>query len=188
MPRPKGTKKNNWKYLNESQLKAFRQALKKGKNLRDEVMMELTLYLGLRVSELVAIRLSDIEEESRQITIQGKKGGRRRSYPEIEEGLWTKLTRYIKRAKIEDALFPITDQSAKNVFKKYAKLAGLSSDYSIHSLRHTIAMMKAKRGDSPIKIMLWLRHRSISSTQQYFEQTIFENEAEQMNELFVSCK
>jgi len=188
MPRPKGTKKNNWKYLNESQLKVFRQALRKGKSLRDEVMMGLCLYLGLRVSELVDIQMSDIEPDARQITVQGKKGGRKRSYAEIEEGLWTKLMRYIKRAKIKDALFPITDQSAKNIFKKYAKLAGLSNDFSIHSLRHTIAMMKAKRGDSPIKIMLWLRHRTITSTQQYFEQAIFENEAEQMNELFVSCK
>jgi integrase len=62
-------------------------------------------------------------------------------------------------------------------------MAKLPSCYSIHSLRHSIAMLKAKNNKSPIKIMLWHRHRSVSSTQRYFEQVAFENEAEQMNQL-----
>jgi len=181
MARPKGTKKNGWKYLNEAQLRAFNLALKKHGSLRDQVMMGLTLYLGLRVSELINIKISDIEPESRQITVQGLKGGRRRSYAEIEEKLWSKLVRYIRKERATDKLFSVTDQAAKNAFKKYARLAGLNSDFSIHSLRHTCAMLKAKSGDSPIKIMLWLRHRSIQSTQRYFEQVMFENESLEMN-------
>ena len=181
MARPKGTQKNSWKYLNEFQLKAFKSALRKHGNLRDQVMMGLTLYLGLRVTELVNIRLSDIEWESRQITIQGIRGGRRRTYPEIEEKLWAKFIKYIKREKPTDRVFPLTAQSAKNIFKKYAKLAGLGNNFSIHCLRHTCAMLKAKRGDSPVKIMLWLRHRSIQSTQRYFEQVLFERESLEMN-------
>jgi len=184
MPRPKGTKKNSWKYLNESQLKSFRQALAEYGSIRDRVMMGLTLYLGLRVAELVNITPKDIEHDSHQVTIRGLKGGRRRSYPDIEEKLWKRLCQYMRNAEAEDRIFSLTPQAVKNVFKKYAKLAELSSDLSIHSLRHTCAMLKAKRGDSPIKIMLWLRHRSITSTQRYFEQTIFEREAEDMNHLF----
>jgi len=184
MPRPIGTKKNSWKYLNENQLQAFKQALEEYGSLRDRVMMGLTLYLGLRVQELVNIAPKDIEADSHQITIRGLKGGRKRSYPDIEEKLWKRLYQYMKRRKLKDRVFPLTPQAVKNIFKKYAKLAELPSDLSIHSLRHTTAMLKAKAGDSPIKIMLWLRHRSITSTQRYFEQTMFEGEARDMNHLF----
>jgi len=186
MARPKGTKKSGWKYLNERQLKAFRGALDSHGTLRDRVAMGLTLYLGLRVKELCDLKLSDIEPDSKQITVQAVKGGRKRSYPDLEDRLWHRLSLYLRKAKIEDRLFPITTQAAKNVFKKYAKIAKLPSDFSVHSLRHTCAMLKAKRGDSPIKIMLWLRHRSITSTQRYFEQVIFENESKDMNELFAT--
>lgn len=188
--RPLGTKKNGLKYLNNSQLKPFHSALQRKGSLRDQVMMELTLYLGLRASELVNIRLTDIEPDSRQITIKGLKSGRTRSYPDLESALWSKLSKYLKKSKTidDDRIFPLTPQTAKNVFKRYARLAGLSSDYSIHSLRHTIAIMRARAGDSPIAIMLWLRHRSVGSTQRYFEQVQFENDSLRMNELFTQYK
>jgi len=44
--------------------------------------------------------------------------------------------------------------------------------------------MKARQGDSPIKIMLWLRHRKIDSTQVYFETVEFEAEAGDMEKMF----
>jgi len=193
--RPHGTKKNNWKHLNERQLQEFLKAVRKGKTLRDDVMMSLTLYLGLRAKELVNIKLRDIEAESREVTIRGVKSGRKRSYPEIYEGLWKKLDRWIGSLKgNETYLFPspkvkgqpISTQAVKNLFKKYAKEAGLPLDFSIHSLRHTCAMLKAKANESPIKIMLWLRHRSVTSTQRYFEQIQFERDVETTNHVFRS--
>lgn len=183
MPRPKDTKKPGLRYLNEAQLKAFKRALAEHGSIRDRIMMGLTLYLGLRVQELVNIELSDIEADSQQITIRGLKGGRVRSYSGIDNELWKRLCAYLGQSKVKDHVFPITTQAAKNVFKKYARLAGISADFSIHSFRHSCAILKARKGDSPIKIMLWLRHRSIASTQRYFEQVLFENEAEQMNDL-----
>lgn len=176
------------KYLNDNQLKKFRSALSRGR-LRDQTAMELTLYLGLRVSELVDIKRRDVNVDSKQITIYGKKGGRERSYSDIEQSLWSKFYRFYKKTTADDdRIFPISDQAAKNIFKKYAAIANLPADLSIHSLRHTIAILMARRGDSPIKIMLWLRHRSITSTQVYFEQVSFERDSEHMNELFLQTK
>jgi integrase len=184
MARPKGTSKSGViRFLNENQLKAFSEALSEHGSLRDQVMMNLTLHLGLRAQELVNIRIKDIEPESYQITIQGLKGGRKRAYAAINKKLWRKLKRYIKEQDPKDQLFPVSVQTAKNIFKKYARLAGLNSDFSIHSLRHTCGILRAKSGDSPIAIMLWLRHRSISSTMVYVEQVRFERDAERMNNL-----
>jgi len=74
--------------------------------------------------------------------------------------------------------------AVQRLFKFYANKAGLPEHFSIHSLRHSCGIIRAKANQSPIKIILWLRQRSISSTQVYFEQVSFERDAEQANEEF----
>lgn len=176
MARPKGTEKNGVKYLSEYQLKHFKMALEKRKILRDEVMMKLTLFLGLRVQELVNIKLKDIDSESHSITIQGVKGGRLRTYSDIEDRLWNKLNRWVNQVKsfykgkdIEPIyLFyspkkldcSLTTMAVQRLFKFYAKIAGIPEEFSIHSLRHTCAIIRAKANESQIRIMYWLRHRT----------------------------
>jgi integrase len=181
MARPVGTKKCGLKYLNSEQVTAFKKALEEGGSLRDELAMRLTFRFGLRVQELANLRVSDINFDSQQIFIKGVKSGRSRSY-DIDDTLWKKLTRYIKQNKIEDRLFPLSTQSLKNVFKRYAEKAGLPSDFSIHSLRHSVGIAMAKEGASPIYVMKWLRHRSINSSQIYFEQLEDKRLDQAMNE------
>jgi integrase len=122
--------------------------------------------------------------------VQGLKSGRRRSYSDIDSRLWNKLCRYVKKKvslsskeSFNTPLFPVTTQTAKNAFKRIAKLAGLNDSFSIHALRHSCGMLMAKRGDSIIRIMLWLRHKSVQSTWKYVEQTQFEKDGERQNEL-----
>ena len=118
MVRPKGTEKNGLKYLDQKQIKAFERVLEEGKNLRDELAMRVCFRFGLRVQELANLKLSDINFDSRQITVRGVKSGRTRTY-DIDQELWDKLVKYKNRNKIDDRLFPITVQSLKNIFKKY---------------------------------------------------------------------
>jgi len=181
MARPEGSTKNGIKYLNQEQIKAFLKALEDGKKLRDEVAMRLCFRLGLRVQELANLKLSDINFDSQQIHIQGLKHGRERTY-DIEKELWRKLTKYIRETKVKEQLFPLTTQGLKFIFKRYAKRAGLPNDFSIHSLRHSVAMAMAQAGSSQIYIMKWLRHRSVTSSQIYFEQLEDSRLDERMNE------
>ena len=181
MARPRNTKKNGLKFLDQDQIKAFEKALVEGKNLRDEVAMRLTFRFGLRVQELYNLKLSDLNFDSQQLTVEGLKNGRTRTY-DIDAHLWNKITRYIKQNKIEDRLFPLSTQGLKFMFKRYAEKAGLPSDYSIHSLRHSIGIAMAQKGASAIYIMKWLRHRSVSSSQVYFEQLEDKKLDQTMNE------
>jgi len=176
--RPKGTKKNGMKYLNERQLKALISTVEKGKNLRDEIMIKLTLWLGLRVREVTNIKLEHISLDSREISIKAVKNGRRRTYQFDEEKnqkLWKKLVRYIKSVKKTNSIY---------LFPVYANRAGLSSDFSVHCLRHSTGVLMAKARFTAIQIQLWLRHRSILSSQRYFEQTRFEEDSRRTAEEF----
>jgi len=181
MSRPKGSKKNGLKYLNQQELERFFRAIDKERNPLDCFIFRLILFLGLRVSEACQIKMKDLNFESFQIAIYGVKNGRNRTY-DLDGKLWRRLKRWLKVRKDFNGknpyLFPstqlhddhISEQCIKNRFKKYLNHAGLNSDFSIHSLRHSCGIAMAKAGESPISIMLWLRHRSVQSTQVYFEQ------------------
>lgn len=197
--RPKGSKKVGLKYLNQNQLERFFKEIDKSKNACDIFLFRLILFLGLRVQEAVNIRLVDINEDSFQIGIQAVKGGRARVY-DINGKIWRRLKRWLRVRIIIDPkrkntfLFPskvyhdthITPQTIKNNFKLYSKRAGLDQSFSVHSLRHSCGVLKAKANHNSIDIMLWLRHRSITSSQVYFEQAELEKQAEETAQLFES--
>ena len=182
MARPAGTKKDGiTKYLSEDQLARFMKVIKVSK--RDDLLFSLTLFLGLRVGEIVKVRLLDITHDSNQIFIKGLKNGLSRYYT-MPGKLWKKYMRWIKERKnITDScknpfLFisnhgyydqPMTEQAIKYSFKKYATMAGLDSSFSIHSLRHSSAIIRVKAGHSAPRIQKWLRHKTIASSMVYFD-------------------
>jgi len=187
----KTLKAGSKKFLNDSELKSFQAVLQKSKNKRDLFAFNLILFLGLRVQEAINIRLKDINNLDQTIIIRGLKSGRIRTY-EIPGKIWRKYKAWLKERKLlrtsknNPYLFPsrfyndspITAQTFKKLFKIYAKKAGLGSNYSIHSLRHTCAMIRVLGGSHPIAVQKWLRHRSLSSTQIYFEAAEFEKDNE----------
>ena len=197
MARPKGTEKTGLKYLNEKELDHFFKAVDSAKNPMYSLAFRLTLFLGLRVQELCNIQLNDINSDSFQIAIKAIKNGRARVY-DLNGRLWHRLQKWMKERErfgyngknlylfCSSRYFdePVSPQSFKGKFKKYSEQAGLNGDFSIHSLRHSCGIIHAKNGESPIAIMLWLRHRSVKSTQTYFEQVEFEKQAERASEIF----
>lgn len=194
--RPEGTVKTGLKFLNEDELKKFFSAVDRSRDRRDIFMFRLILFLGLRVSECAQIKLSDLNMDSHQVTVRALKNGRDRTY-DLAGKLWFKLERWLKirhrfTKKGNPYLFPsnryfdehVSTQMIKNHFKMYSQIAGLNSDFSVHSLRHSCGITHAKKGKSPIEIMGWLRHRSVSSTQCYFEQITFEHQDREAAEMF----
>lgn len=197
MARPVGTKKTGLKFLNEDELERFFKTVDKSKNRRDLFMFRLILFLGLRVSECSQIKLEDLNLESHQLSIDGMKNGRLRTY-DLNGRLCEKLNAYLKkRNKKADRknpyLFPhpkrwdepISAQVVKYAFKRYAKLANLNG-HSVHGLRHSCGIMHARNGKSAIEISRWLRHRTIQSTECYFEQVQFEKQDAEAAEIFAA--
>lgn len=146
--------------------------------LRDRAMLEVLYASGLRVSELVTLKVPQVSRDMGVVRVMGK-GSKERLVPLGEEALsW--LERYLKEArpallggKTSDALFVttraavMTRQAFWHLLKRYALLAGLHKPISPHTLRHAFATHLLNHGADLRVVQLLLGHADISTTQIY---------------------
>jgi len=146
--------------------------------LRDRTMLETLYASGLRVTELVTLKMSQVSEDMGVVRVIGK-GSKERLVPLGEEALvWIK--RYLKEArpallsgKVSDDLFvtgrgeAMTRQAFWHLIKRYAAQAGLDKQLSPHTLRHAFATHLLNHGADLRVVQLLLGHSDISTTQIY---------------------
>jgi len=146
--------------------------------LRERTMLELMYASGLRVSELVALKLVEVSLNDGVLRVTGK-GSKTRLVPFGGEArLW--LERYLKDARgiilngqVDDALFvtgrggPMTRQMFWILVKKHAAKAGVTGPLSPHTLRHAFATHLLNHGADLRVVQLLLGHADISTTQIY---------------------
>ncbi len=146
--------------------------------LRDKAMMEILYGCGLRVSELVALTVDEVNLRQGVIRIIGK-GNKERLVPLGEEAVdW--LVRYMRQARPEllkgrpaDALFPgnrpvaMTRQTFWHRIKRYAVRAGIRKHLSPHTLRHAFATHLLNHGADLRVVQMLLGHSDLSTTQIY---------------------
>jgi len=146
--------------------------------LRDKAMMEILYGCGLRVSELVALTVNEVNLRQGVIRIVGK-GNKERLVPLGEEAVdW--LIRYMRHGRGEllkgrpcDALFPgnrptaMTRQTFWHRIKHYALRAGIRKHLSPHTLRHAFATHLLNNGADLRVVQMLLGHSDLSTTQIY---------------------
>jgi integrase/recombinase XerD len=147
--------------------------------LRDKSMLELLYATGMRVSELVALNLKDLNMESESVRCVGK-GGRERILP-ISGSATTALEEYLDIARAQlargaaqktEALFlnhrgkRLTRQGFWLILKGYAEDMGLG-DLTPHMLRHSFAAHMLSGGADIRSVQALLGHASLSTTQIY---------------------
>lgn len=166
--------------VNESQVEALLAApdVSTPLGLRERTMLELMYASGLRVSELVALKLVEVSLNDGVLRVTGK-GSKTRLVPFGEEARrW--IERYLKDARgiilngqMDDALFvtsrggPMTRQMFWILIKKHAKKAGITGPLSPHTLRHAFATHLLNHGADLRVVQLLLGHADISTTQIY---------------------
>jgi integrase/recombinase XerD len=145
--------------------------------LRDRALLELMYATGLRVSELVSLKLGDIDLDAGLIICYGK-GSKQRRIPMGKSAVgW--LQQYVSRARARrdkqrtsPQLFinslggQLTRQVVWAKLKRYAKQANLP-DISPHTLRHSFATHLLQRGADSRSVQALLGHSDISTTQIY---------------------
>jgi integrase/recombinase XerD len=146
---------------------------------RDRAMLELLYASGMRVSELVALNLGDIDTSGGFVRCFGK-GHKERMIP-IYNRATQCLSEYIKEARPqivrnkseEKALFlnvrgeRLTRQGLWQILKRYAKDAGIPAGVTPHTLRHSFATHMLNGGADLRMVQELLGHANISTTQVY---------------------
>lgn len=146
--------------------------------LRDRTMLEMLYASGLRVSELIALQLSQLNLRQGVIRIVGK-GDKERLVPLGEEAIaW--LDKYLAESrpqlvknKPSDSLFTtrrggsMTRQAFWYIIKRYASNAEIKKDLSPHTLRHSFATHLLNNGADLRVVQMLLGHSDLSTTQIY---------------------
>jgi integrase/recombinase XerD len=146
--------------------------------LRDRDMLELLYACGLRVSELVGIKATEVSLSDGVVRVTGK-GSKTRLVPMGEEAIdW--ISRYLQEARpaileqrLSDALFVtnrgagMTRQAFWYLIKRYALMAGITKPMSPHVLRHAFATHLLNHGADLRVVQMLLGHADISTTQIY---------------------
>ncbi|UCF21737.1 MAG: site-specific tyrosine recombinase XerD [Gemmatimonadota bacterium] len=151
---------------------------------RDRAMLELMYATGIRISEVVSLRMRDLEVDERLVRVRGK-GSKERIVPFGYPALGV-ISDYLERGRPElarsrkghpqsgpGALFlgrrggSLTRKGAWQIIKRHAVRAGLQKRVTPHTLRHTFATHLLQGGADIAAVQEMLGHADISTTQIY---------------------
>ncbi len=146
------------------------------KNLKHLIGLKLSYGMGLRVSEVVNLKIADIDSKRMMVHVVGGKGKKDRYVP-LPVSLLPLLRHYYVEYKPKEYLLegqyggPYAKSSLQQVFKRAMKKAGINKDIGIHGLRHSYATHLLEAGADMRFIQELLGHNSIKTTQIYTKVT-----------------
>ena len=171
LPRPK-KRLQLPKVLGENELRRLFAA---PKNLKHKAILFIAYSAGLRVSEVINMRLQDIDRERQQLFIHCSKGKKDR-YVRLSPLVLDVLEQYYKMSEVKpkNYLFegqvagePYTTRSAQKIFADAKDKAGILKTTSFHSLRHSFATHLLEKGVDVVFIKDILGHFDIRTTERY---------------------
>lgn len=149
----------------------------KPRGRRDRAMLSLMYAAGLRVSELCALKTSDLDQRRGFVNVLGK-GGKRRLVPVGEVALldvdaYLKAPGPVRAGRAHPALFlsswgrPLSRQAFWKLVLRYARKVGITKPISPHKLRHSFATHLLERGADLRSVQALLGHANIGTTEIY---------------------
>ena len=152
------------------------------KGIRDKAMLELLYATGIRVSELISLKINNINLRLGYLTCSG--GGRERVIPfgttarQALENYLVKSREQLLGEGKSDFLFlncsgkSMSRQGFWKVLKGYAASAGIQQDITPHTLRHSFAAHLVQNGADLKSVQEMMGHSDISTTQIYMNMNI----------------
>jgi integrase/recombinase XerD len=141
-------------------------------NLKHNTMLKLCYGMGLRVSEIVNLKITDIDSKNMQVFIERAKGKKDR-YANLPETILGQLRAYFLEYKPKKYLFEgqygdiYSVRSAQQVFSDALKKAKINKVIGIHGLRHSFATHLMEAGTDVKFIQELLGHNDINTTLRY---------------------
>lgn len=169
--------------ISQQEVERLLQAPRKAQGMRavrDSALLEILYATGMRVSEVVALDVDDVDIAGGSVHCSSRSGrGRERQipiYPRAVDALGAYVNEARKRLlddKEESALFlnhrgrRLTRQGLWLIIKKYVEESGVSSSVTPHTLRHTFATHLLNGGADVHEVQGLLGHANVSTTQVY---------------------
>jgi site-specific recombinase XerD len=146
-----------------------------GENPRDFAIVMLFLQTGLRVSELVNLKLQDIDFANKELTVRQGKGRKDRGVPlvgQAREALKAYLAVRDKTSEYEQVFLArngtsMDQRTVRYRIQKYYKEAGIKKKASVHTLRHTFATHQIHNGLKINQLKEVLGHKKMETTYKY---------------------
>jgi len=151
----------------------------KNKGIRDKAIIETLYSTGVRVSELIAIKMQDVFLHQKVLRVFGK-GSKERIVPfgnraskEIKNYITAVRSLLARSQKTKDCLFlnmrgsPISRMGVWKIIQEYVRLAGIRKKISPHVFRHSFATHLLEGGANLRDVQEMLGHSDISTTQIY---------------------
>ena len=162
---------------NEVEMLLEQPDLSETKGLRDKAMLEVMYATGIRVSELISLKVADVNLDMEYLNC--KSSGKTRIIPLGSKAIEA-VSQYLSRARFslvkdekEDTLFvncfgsPMTRQGFWKIIKIYASNAGIKTDITPHMLRHSFAVHLIENGADIQSVQEMMGHSDIATTQMY---------------------
>lgn len=169
----------------EEEIKRYYLVVWQTKDFQDMMIIKTLLYTGARVSELVNIKLDDIDYDYCQIRINQGKGKKDRVVP-FPESFKELLAMHAERKRAAGAIYlfesswkkKYTDRGIRKILTKYSEKAGLGKNVSPHMLRHFLLTWLKKQGIDDALIQPYSGHESRKSLEIYSKLAITEAQKE----------
>jgi integrase/recombinase XerD len=171
LPRPK-KRLQLPKVLSERELEKIFRVLP---NIKHKAILLTAFSCGLRVSETVSLKISDIDSERMQVFIENSKGKKDR-YVMLSPLLLGVLRAYLSIFKPKPTMYlfegvqagyPYSTRSAQTIFKEACTKAGIHKEVTFHCLRHSFATHLLEKGTDIRYIKELLGHYDIKTTERY---------------------
>ncbi|MDD5748382.1 MAG: tyrosine-type recombinase/integrase [Actinomycetota bacterium] len=146
------------------------------RNPKHKLIISLAYGAGLRISEVVNLKVKDVNLEELTIHLKNAKGKKDR-ITIFPEKIKTKLQNLIAGKNLNDYLFEserggkLTERTAQKVFENALQKAGIKKDATFHSLRHSFATHLLENGVDVRYVQELLGHQNIRTTQIYTQVT-----------------
>jgi site-specific recombinase XerD len=132
---------------------------------REHLIIKLFLDTGIRISELLTLKKTDIDFDRRTIKVFGK--GAKERIVIFSEELKPELKEYVDGFKSEQLVFDLCPATVEHNIKDIARIVGINKKVTPHKLRHSFATLSLQRGMNIVQVQMLLGHSSLNTTQIY---------------------
>lgn len=158
----------------EEEIRRYYKVVWESKNIQDMIIIKTLLYTGIRVSELIRLKINEVDLDRCQIKVVSGKGQKDRIVP-FPKSFRETLALYMasSKDKATSSLFesswakPYSDRGIRKILEKYSKVAGIKENISPHKLRHFLFTWLKKKGIDDALIQPYSGHETRSSLEIY---------------------